>query len=156
MGKFEQDLNDGKYGERIARDLLESLPRTRLVLDCRKDKRSMAEDVDFYWYRTDDQLYRIEIKTDFAINRTNNIVYEMTTSGNIGCFEKTKADFILYYDAIGKHMYCLSVVRLRYFVHKYKANKEPIKMGDYATGYLISLNEARGAGIIVDEWENIE
>lgn len=152
--KFQNDLNAGAIGERIAWDILINEEDTRSVMDVRKDKRFQQYDVDFLWEKSDRHIWWVEIKTDKAMNRTGNIVYETKTSGNIGCFAKTQAEIIMYYDYVGHIMYAIYVPRLRRYVDQFCI--EEIRMGDNAQGYLIKVTDLINKKVIIKQWKVAE
>lgn len=146
---FDADLKRGAIGERVAWDILNSQPNIRTVLDVRQASMFQNMDVDFLVEKTDREIFLVEVKTDNAISRTGNVVYELTTSGNIGCFAKTKAQIVMYYDVEGI-MYAIDVKHLREYISHNRF--DAVRMGDNATGYLISIEELKVNKIIFKEW----
>lgn len=136
---FSASLEEGNIGEFVVWNLLSKLNTVKNVIDVRDDKYFQSVDVDFLVEDTDRQFTWLEVKTDFKAHETGNFVYESTTSGNIGCFEKTKASFIAYYVAESGNVYILSVKALRNYVESHELRT--ISMGDNATGYLLDIGE---------------
>ena len=134
---FSESLIDGKYGERVVLDFLRGLPNVKSVVDVRQDKDFQEKDIDFLIEDKHQQFTSIEVKTDFKAHETGNLVYEVTTSGHIGCFEKTQAKYIAYYLPYSRTLYLINPVALRTYLHK--IHPEPRKMGDNAEGFLIPL-----------------
>lgn len=150
MGNMSKDLNRGAIGERVAWDILIKSDKTRTVVDVRDDKTFQQYDVDFLWETTSRQFIWIEVKTDFKAHETGNIVYEVSTSGNIGCAEKTCAKYIMYYVVGNETMYYISCEKLRDFVKSHTLKE--YNMGDNAKGYLIPIDDLKSAGVILHEW----
>lgn len=150
---FSESLKEGESGEHVVWNLLQKLPKVRSIVDVRQDKAFQSQDVDFLIEDIDRQFTPIEVKTDYQAHETGNIVYELSTSGNIGCFEKTKAKFIYYYVPVTKTVYAISVKALRYYIKR--VNPEERKMGDSATGYLIPIKDLLEAKVIKQTHEGV-
>ena len=141
MGKFEQDIEVGKIGEKVAKEILLKSPKTISVIDCSNDKFFQKLDIDLLVETTDGLVLKYEIKTDTMANITGNLVWEDTTSGNIGCFEKTRADYMLYYLLETDELFGFWIKSMRKYVHNNKRYLKKVKMGDNATGYLINIED---------------
>lgn len=85
---FEQSLVDGALGELIVADFLSQ--KFKHVVDVRKDYNFQQMDVDFLVEDNLGQYKWVEVKTDFSAHETGKMVYELSTSNHIGCFEKPK------------------------------------------------------------------
>lgn len=154
MGKMENDLQRGSLGECIAWDILIKSPKTRSVVDVRDDKKFQQYDVDFLWENSNRQFVWIEVKTDYKAHETGNIVYEVSTSGNIGCFEKTCAKYIMYYVVGNATMYYVNCERLKTYVKEHPLKE--YRMGDNAIGYLIPISDLLDTDVILHEWKGYE
>ena len=143
---FVADLNCGHVGEFVFWNLFTNLPTVKEVIDVRRDKGFQNWDVDFLVKDVKEQITWIEVKTDYKTFHTGNIVYEYQTSGNIGCYEKTKADYIAYYVPQSGNIYILKTEELRRLVrtHDYKL----MKVSNDTTGYLISLGDLERYGVV--------
>ena len=150
---FEKSLRQGCLGELLVREHLESQNWGRSIVDLRKDRQSQENDVDFLIENLTRQFVKLEVKTDFVGHKTGNIAYELTTSGNIGCFEKTKADWIAYLLAESRDLFILDVNKLKQFAKSGKY--QIVNMGDYAKGYLIPIKDLRYNGVIIKEYKDI-
>lgn len=139
MTKFEQDIKTGKIGEKLAREILEKSSNTVSVIDCSDDKFFQALDIDYLVETKSGRVIKYEVKTDTQAHRTGNMVWEATTSGHIGCFEKTSANYILYYLSGNGKLYGFWVKPMRRYVHRYNLRK--VRMGDSATGYLMNIED---------------
>lgn len=148
MKEFSESIRYGEFGEHAIWNLLNKMKRTRSVVDVRKDKNFQEQDIDFLVEDLDRQFTPVEVKTDYKAQETGNLVYELSTSGNIGCFEKTQARYIIYYLPRIETAYFVEVSKLREFV---KATKpKVVKMGDYSKGYLLSIKDLADSKVIVD------
>lgn len=143
---FDKDLKDGETGEHIVWNILQKSKKVRSIIDVRQDKAFQAQDIDFLIENYERQFTPIEVKTDFKAHETGNIVYELSTSGHLGCFEKTKATYVYYYIPANKIIYMIDVVALRTYIHRIRPEEK--KMGDNATGFLISIKDLLDKNII--------
>lgn len=134
---FEQSLVDGALGELIVADFLSQ--KFKSVVDVRRDYNFQQMDVDFLVEDNLGQYKWVEVKTDFSAHETGKMVYELSTSNHIGCFEKTKAQWIAYYVAGSGRLYMISVKKLREYVRQNTDELTLIKMGDNAKGYLLDI-----------------
>ena len=150
---FEESKNNGEYGEHTVWNLLMKTDDVRSVVDVRNDKHFQECDIDFLVENNKRQFTAVEVKTDFKAHETGNLVYELSTSGNVGCFEKTKAKFIFYYIPRLRVVYVLSVSLLRKYVNE--RDLEAVKMGDYATGYLIPITDLEKTGVIKRTYKGV-
>lgn len=141
MGNFRKDLLVGKIGENKAEELLLKSSRTRGFIDVRNDIYFQNLDIDFLVERSDGRILKYEVKTDTQAHRTGNIVYEKTTSGNVGCLEKSHADFILYYLSESDEMYIFELSKLKSYISENSERLRFVPMGDAATGYLVKIEE---------------
>lgn len=136
---FIDSILDGCIGEWVVMDFLNKQENIKEVIDVRDDTNHRLMDVDFYIKDSKNQLTPIEIKTDFQAHTTGNIAYELKTSGNIGCFEKTKAKHVYYYLPQITTFYVISVARIREYIRTTKPQLR--RMGDNAEGYLLNIQE---------------
>lgn len=144
MNKFQKDLRTGVLGEEVVYNFLVKDSRTSKVIDVREDKIFQKLDVDFIQELTNGISRMIEVKTDTQAHYTKNLAYEHTSNkyyNTIGCFEKTKADYIFYYLTETKEVYILDTLKLRQYVRVNKNRFREVSMGDNALGYLIKLEE---------------
>lgn len=143
---FEDSLKEGGKGEHTVWNYLQNQSWVRQVIDVRKDKGYQEKDIDFLVEDTSRQIHPIEVKTDMKAHETGNIVYELSTSGHIGCFEKTQAKYIMYYVPGNQELHRINVVAFRTYLQK--IHPEPIKMGDNAEGFLLSIKELKDNKVI--------
>ena len=150
---FSESLKSGEYGEHAIWNLFMKQEWVRNVVDVRKDKHFQEQDIDFLIENTKRQFTPIEVKTDFKAHQTGNIVYERTTSGNMGCFEKTKAKFIVYYIPGNETAHIIDVVALRTYLNEKRPDET--SMGDRATGFLLPIEELRQMKVIKRTYEGV-
>lgn len=143
---FAESLAMASIGEFAVWNYFNSLKTVKEILDVRDDKRFQQMDVDFLLLDVNRQVSWIEVKTDFRADKTGNFVYETSTSGNIGCFEKTRADVIAYYVPSSNNLYLLNVSALRNYVRTHEL--KTVKMGDNATGYLLDIGDLERTNVI--------
>lgn len=136
---FAEDLSEGKVGEKIVRSVLESSGKFEYVLDCSDDIYFQSKDIDILGFASDGHIAKYEVKTDRRAHETGNLVWEQTTSGNIGCLAKTESDFVMYYIEGNGRLYCFDTNKMRAFVKR--KNQRLVSMGDNAEGYLLNINE---------------
>lgn len=143
---FKECLRDGEIGEHVVWNILQKSKTVRSIVDVRMDKEFQAQDIDFLIENNERQFTPIEVKTDFKAQETGNIVYELSTSGHLGCFEKTKAKYIFYYIPSGNVVYMIDVVAMRTYLHRVRP--EARQMGDNATGFLLPIEDLKRARVI--------
>lgn len=143
---FSESLKEGESGEHVVWNILQKQSNIRNVVDVRMDKKFQEKDIDFLVENMNRQFTSIEVKTDFKAQETGNLVYELSTSNNIGCFEKTQAEYIMYYIPAEKVVHMIDVIALRTYIHKVRPEER--KMGDNATGFLIPLQDLIKAKVI--------
>lgn len=140
MGNFKIDLKVGKIGEEKCLNFLNENEKVYETVDVRNDKFWQMHDVDFIATLKNGEIIKIEVKTDTLAHITGNIAYEHTSNKynkSMGCFKKTKADFIFYYLSQTDELYQINMEMLRQYVdeHEFK----DVNMGDMALGYLINI-----------------
>ena len=97
---FITDNNVGRKGENIIYNYLMNRPSTDNVMDVSKSWWFQQFDIDFIQIDKNGSVNKIEVKTDRMADKTGNMVYEIYSDRRTcsqGCFEKTQADYILYY-----------------------------------------------------------
>lgn len=152
---FEKDKAFGEIGESLAWNILINAESVSQVVDVRHDKSFQDEDVDFLVQRKDKSFTRVEVKTDSRAFSTGNVAYEVTTSGHVGCFAKTKANVVMYYvcdkDSLKGTMYQISVKAIRNYINSHELKL--VDMGYASTGYLIPIEELKHNKVILGEWK---
>lgn len=136
---FKNDLERGKVGEEIVKSFLGDLDWVTDLNDVRDDKEYQKQDIDFVVKTS----YSIEVKTDSLAHITGNLAYEYISNKNynsVGCFEKTKSDYIYYYLTESKELYIIDTIMLQQYVSENKNKLKLVPMGDYALGYLIKFD----------------
>lgn len=144
MGNFIADLKVGNIGEEVVYKILENQQNSLEIVDVRDCQYFRDIDVDFIQVVSDGEPRKIEVKTDSLAHRTGNLAYEYFSNyriGSIGCFEKTKSDYIFYYLKQTKRLYVIDTKLLQGYVSENKERLNLIPMGDNARGYLIKLQK---------------
>lgn len=144
---FAESLSVASVGEFVVWDYFSHHKGIKEILDVRDDKKFQQYDVDFLIMDSNRQVAWVEVKTDFKAHETGNFVYEISTSGNIGCFEKTLADVIAYYVPSSGNLYLLDVKALREYT-KTRTLRE-VRMGDNAKGYLLDIGDLERTKVIL-------
>ena len=150
---FSESLKEGESGEHVVWNILSKINEIRSVVDVRQDKHFQEDDVDFLVENMNRQFTPIEVKTDFKAQDTGNIVYEASTSGHIGCFEKTKAKYIYYYIPAAKKVHVINVKAMRTYLHEVRPDEK--RMGDNSTGYLLPIADLVRANVIKHTYEGV-
>lgn len=143
---FNEDLQDGKKAEELVRFKLSQTGKFVEIWDCSDDEYFQSKDIDILALKQDGKIAKIEVKADRQAHRTGNLAYEKTTSGNIGCFAKTEADYIMYYTVGNGSLYIFKPKALRRYIER--SNLPLKKMGDNAEGYLPKIKDLLKEGII--------
>lgn len=136
---FENDIIRGKTGEKVVHYMLTHSVNIKDVWDVSEDDRYQNKDVDFLVLTLSNQVYGVEVKTDFKAHETGNIFFEVDSAGNVGCLERTTADFIYYYVYHSKKLYVIITNRLKEFINSRLLTM--VNGGDNAKGYLISIKD---------------
>ena len=92
---FHSDINIGQKGEEKVYNYILNHPSTNMLINVTKDKWFQQFDIDFIQIDTENNIDKIEVKTDRIADRTGNMVYEVYSDKRTytqGCFEKTEAD----------------------------------------------------------------
>jgi hypothetical protein len=151
QSKFQQDLKTGEIGEQKVWEYLLGLSITQMLYDVRTDKFFQRLDIDFIHCDKEGEIRKIEVKTDTMAHRTGNLAYEHTSNkyyNTIGCFEKTRADYMFYYLSEVDEIYIINMNKLRNYVHTNKTRFREVNMGDNALGYLIKIAELKRMNIM--------
>lgn len=135
---FKEDLIYGETGEHVAWVHLLESPKTKQVLDVRKDKYFQDKDIDFLQLDFNNNVNKIEVKTDRQAHETGNIAFETMSNSNVGCLERSEADYIYYYIEKTGEVIILKLPELKGFIKH--TNPKEISMGDNAKGYLLDIN----------------
>lgn len=150
---FKESLKDGAMGEHVVWNLFMKMDNVRNVIDVRDDKFFQEADVDFLVEKTNRQFTWIEVKTDFKAHETGNIVYELSSSGNMGCLEKSKAKYVVFYLPHSETAYLVDLKALRAYI--YSEHPKIVKGGDNAECILIKINDLLNRKIIVQSWKGV-
>ena len=150
---FSESLKEGEIGEHVVWNILQKHANIRSVIDVRQDKGFQEQDIDFLVENIHRQFFTIEVKTDFKAHETGNLVYELSSNGHIGCFERTQAKYIMYYIPASKIVHMIDVEKLRTYIHKNRPEER--QMGDNATGFLIPLQDLKREKVIIYTYKNI-
>ena len=134
---FWEDLSAGESGEHVAWVQLLESPKTKQVLDVRKDKYFQDKDIDFLQLDVNNNVNKIEVKTDRQAHETGNIAFEIRSKASEGCLAKSEADYIYYYIENTKEVIIIKLKELKGYI-KHIDPKE-VSMGDHAKGYLLDI-----------------
>lgn len=149
---FMTDIKIGNNGEDIIYNYLLHHSSTKIVVNVTNDEWFQQFDIDFLQITKDNQINKIEVKTDRMADRTGNMVYEVYSDRRTytqGCFEKTESDYIFYYLINTNVLYIFDTQELRQWVSEHKNNLKLVNMGDFALGYIIPLYELKDISIKV-------
>lgn len=136
---FNEDLTLGQAGEHVAWVQLLESPKTKQVLDVRKDKYFQDKDIDFLQLDTQNNVNKIEVKTDRQAHRTGNIAFETKSNSNEGCLARSEADYIVYYILETNETLVINLSLLKGFIKVTKP--EEVSMGDNAKGFLLPIRD---------------
>ena len=95
---FKQSLVLGEKGEAILLDWFKKRPKTKDIVDVRKDEQYQTEDIDFLIIGKDGIRRSVEVKTDSY--KSGNFFYETVSAvetNSLGCMYKSKAEYLVYY-----------------------------------------------------------
>lgn len=133
---FLNDLEFGKQGEEKTEAFL--IEHGYEIIDVRENAIFQSLDIDFL-VKQNNKLINVEVKTDRQGDVTCNIAFEVASNHDVGCLERSKADWVFYYFANTDKLWFIDLKKLRLLIKK--KNYEIVPMGDNAKGYLIPLND---------------
>lgn len=143
---FWDDVTRGTIGEFVVFDALCKLPTVKQVIDVRDDSYFQSVDVDFLVQDRNRQFTWLEVKTDYKTFTTGNVIYEVSTSGNIGCLEKTKASVIAIYVPQSGNIYMCNTDAFRRCVKT--GDYCFTDMGHHSKGYVVPLADLERFGVV--------
>lgn len=142
---FKKDLKIGEIGENISLKLFKDNKSIFQIIDVRNDKKYQKWDIDFIIKTIDNKTIKVEVKTDAKAYYTGNIAYETYSNvkyNAIGCWDKTRADYILCYILNSNILYVINMKKFRLRIYSHRVGElEEVPMGDYAKGYLFPIKE---------------
>lgn len=150
MGKtFWEDVKRGGLGESVVWNYLSSLDNVKEIIDVRKDRRYFnEEDVDFLIKAIDNNIYKVEVKTDFKAHETNNLFYEYESMIDKGCFDRTKSDVVYYFIPNNQTLLQIDVNKIKNYIDKNINTLKKVVGGDSAKGYLINIDTLENANVL--------
>lgn len=122
LHEFNESLSRGAKGELIITEFLQRIKAVESITDLSSDPFYQQQDIDMLLTFKDGTEQTIEVKTDFQ--KTPNLFYETISAvetNSIGCFEKTKADRMIYYFCKFGFAYIIDIAEMRKWV---KVNSE--------------------------------
>ena len=143
---FHSDSEIGNKGENIIYDYLWKHKSTLKIVDVSRDEWFQQFDIDFLQIDIQNNINKIEVKTDRLADKTGNMVYEIWSDKRThskGCFEKTEADYIFYFLINTRMLYIFNTKELREWVLTHIDNLKQTDMGDNAFGYVIRLSDLK-------------
>jgi hypothetical protein len=148
---FSKDNEVGKIGEQIFKEYLDNKGIT--YRDVSDDAEYQKIDVDFVVNGHSGDVL-VEVKNDTKIAYTGNIFYESISNvdyNTIGCFENTKADWIVICSEPNNTFYIVNAKFLKEYVGKNKNGLRYIArvFGSNSAGYLIPTSKIRNSLKIV-------
>lgn len=144
---FKESIKYGKAGEDTVINFLLNSNTVKRIEDVRNHVRYQADDIDIIVVdKSTSSKHSCEIKTDSYTS--GNLFYETSScleTGSLGCMEKTKAEYILYYFENYGELYILMTEEFRKFFDTYRDRFKRVTVknkrkngGTYTTeGYLI-------------------
>ena len=138
--KFEEDNSAGKRGEKLFKEFLEKSGKQ--CKDVSDDPKYQKDDIDFIVEGKSGNELSFEVKNDSKIAYTGNIFYESISNvdyGTVGCFEKTKADFIVICSEPENKFYLIRSNILKDYVRDNRSSLRYISRveGSNSAGYLV-------------------
>lgn len=117
--EFNKSLSVGELGENIVEKYLNKLGNVKKVESVKDIRAYQKEDIDFIVHLANGKKVSVEVKSDSY--KSGNLYYETKSCvefNTLGCFEKTKADYIFYYFLNLKVLYIFKTKKFRSWVHK--------------------------------------
>lgn len=160
---FKTQVKETNVGTDIILKFLQNRYPKDIFINVEDDKEYQKIDVDYRWLRGDKELL-LEIKVDSY--KSGNFFYEFYSNyemKTIGCFEKTKADYIAYYFSETDSLYILNPQNFRNYVNKYQKWLTPKYVPNtsfHSMGYAIPIKDLpvgkTKKSIILAEFKNLK
>lgn len=117
--EFKKSLNVGEIGENIIEEYLNGLNNVKKVESVKDIKKYQQDDIDFIVHLSTGKKLSVEVKSDSY--KSGNLYYETKSCvefDTLGCFEKTKADYIFYYFLNLNVLYIFKTTKFRSWVRQ--------------------------------------
>jgi hypothetical protein len=127
-------MEKGRTGEEIVMRWLSNNPYCREVIDMREFRISQRLDVDCGIETVDGAIVLAEIKTDYNLGRTNNVLFEVFRINHfvspdkvfyLGWAFRSPAKYLLYYAPHEKALYRFEFTSIRQIIGKYVSANNP-------------------------------
>ena len=134
---FYIDLNRGRQAEVMVANAFRSMGYD--VMDVSKNSFYWKKDVDLLIWDHDLTRYMFEVKADWSISRTGNVVLEITNKmGGKGWFETTESTHIVFCDMVNKIGYIARTNELKEYTESHNLDMG-ILNGCHC--YFVNVNE---------------
>ena len=143
---FKDDTQLAIIGEFAVSNALMNLEGIKQVIDVRFDKRFQEWDIDFLIEDTNRQFHGVEVKTDWMTFETGNVVFETQSFGKVGCLERSKADYVVYYVPQSGNIYVCNMEALRKCVKHWNYPTKP--MAEQNLGIIVPLGDLERFGVV--------
>jgi hypothetical protein len=139
MNDFYDDLARGKRGEKLVYDALTA--RGSIITDLRDDMEARWNDIDFLLEK-DGKQTTLEVKTDYASERTGNFFIEYENRNNkkhnyFGWYRYCKAEYLCFVQEGARKAYIVLLDELKQTI-----KKDPFRVanGKDAVGFLFPVS----------------
>ena len=114
---FFYDLSRGAQGETLVANAFTQMGYE--VMSVSKNPMWFKKDVDLMIWDNDGTQYKFEVKADWSMHRTGNVILELTSKvGTPGWFETTESDHLVFCDMENRIGYVFRTEELRDYVQK--------------------------------------
>ena len=129
MKDFLESLERGKQGERLVS--LAFMNMGYLVIDKTMDKEYWEKDIDLIIFDKDGTKHLFEVKSDWNMAYTGNVVLELTNKSGDTCgwFNKTQSTHLAFCDMQNRIAYICRTKELRQWVQQHRDLKHYIIQG---------------------------
>lgn len=157
---FHESIQLGKKGEAILLDYLNRVEAIKNIKDVTDNKDYFELDIDYIVEFTDGSKQTLEVKTDFT--KYPNLFYELVScveTGSIGCFEKTKAERLMYLYVETGELFTFDMHLFRNWVNEnkqaFEKYKKTLKNSRYDGSYYTTQGFAIPKKLILENnWVN--
>jgi len=128
-------MEKGRTGEEIVMRWLDNNHYCREVIDMREFRISQRLDVDCGIETVDGAIVLAEIKTDYNLGKTSNVLFEVFRINHfvssdkvfyLGWAFRSPAKYLLYYAPFEKALYKFEFATIRQIIGKYVSANSPI------------------------------
>lgn len=147
MNSFYSDLKRGKTGEEKFKHFVEA--KGYEVEDLSYNRIYQQKGIDFRIKKGTKELF-VEVKTDYRMHKTGNILLELEDGSRTGWARKTEADIVFYINSAAGVAYVLDWSSCRAQISNLRCGRFYVDGGKQMVGAFLPVAELNNLSIIHD------